>query len=210
LLSEEKPQRSIKKVRAAFILAGGNSTRMGADKAFVMLDGRTLLQRALHLARTLTVNVSIVGAASKFQRFAPVVEDIFPGCGPLGGIHAALRSSGAELNLMLAVDVPFLPAELLGHLMARAESNPEMMAIVPRTGQGWQPLCAVYRHEFANAAEAAIRAGNYKIDAVFAGIRVKAVEDVELAEWGFSPQVFCNVNTQKELAAANESLAQVK
>ena len=195
---------------AAFILAGGKSSRMGADKAFVVLHGRTLLEHALNLARTLTPDVTIVGAAPKFQRFGPVVEDVFPGCGPLGGIHAALRSSRADLNLMLAVDVPFLPVELLGRLVARAESNPEMMAIVPRTGQGWQPLCAVYRRAFADAAEAAIRAGNYKIDALFTSVRVKAVEEAELAEWGVSPQVFCNVNTQQELAAANESLAQVK
>lgn len=195
---------------AAFILAGGKSSRMGTDKAFVTLDGRTLLERALDLARTITPDVMIVGAASKFRRFGTVVEDVFPHCGPLGGIHAALRSSGAELNLMLAVDVPFLPVELLRGLIARAESNPEMMAIVPRTDQGWQPLCAVYRREFADAAEAALRAGNYKIDAVFASVRVLAVDEPELAECGFSAQVFCNVNTPQELSAANESLAQVK
>lgn len=195
---------------AAFILAGGKSTRMGTDKAFVMLEGRTFLERALDLARTITPDVMIVGAASKFRRFGTVVEDIFPGCGPLSGIHAALRSSGAELNLMLAVDVPFLPVELLRRLIARAESNPEMMAIVPRTDQGWQPLCAVYRREFADAAEAALRAGNYKIDTVFSGVRVQAVDEAELAEWGFSAQVFCNVNTPQELSAANESLAQLK
>ncbi len=204
------PQGPNKTACAAFILAGGKSSRMGTDKAFVMLDGCTLLERAFDLARTLTANVSIVGAASKFQRFSRAVEDIFPGCGPLGGIHAALRSSEAELNLILAMDVPFLPAELLRRLMARAESNPEMIAIVPRTGQGWQPLCAVYRREFADAAESAIRAGNYKIDAAFAKLRIQGVEEAELAEWGFAPQVFCNVNTQDELAAASESLAQVK
>jgi molybdenum cofactor guanylyltransferase len=195
---------------AAFILAGGKSSRMGRDKAFVILEGRTLLQRALDLVRTVTPDVTIVGAASKFRQFGPVVEDIFPGCGPLAGIHAALRSSRSELNLILAVDVPFLPVELLGRLVARAESNSGMMAIVPRTGHGWQPLCAVYRREFADAAESAIRAGNYKIDAAFAKLRIQGVEEAELAEWGFSPQVFCNVNTPQELTEANESLAQLK
>ena len=88
---------------AAFVLAGGKSTRMGSDKAFVMLEGRTLLTRALELARTVSDNVRIVGSAEKFAAFAPVVEDVFRECGPLGGIHAALRASSAELNLMLAV-----------------------------------------------------------------------------------------------------------
>ena len=92
----------------AFILAGGKSTRMGTDKAFVEYDGRTLLARALDLARSVTPDVRIVGSAEKFAPFAPVVEDIFCDCGPLGGIHAALRSSPTELNVMLAVDTPFV------------------------------------------------------------------------------------------------------
>ena len=72
----------------AFILAGGKSTRMGADKAFVEYDGRTLLARALDLARSITHDVRIVGSPERFAPFAPVVEDIFRDCGPLGGIHA--------------------------------------------------------------------------------------------------------------------------
>src|ERR1700674_299348 len=86
----------------AFILAGGKSTRMGADKAFVEYEGRTLLARTLDLARSVTAEVFIVGSKQKFAPFAPVVEDVFCDCGPLGGIHAALRASHTELNLMLA------------------------------------------------------------------------------------------------------------
>ena len=76
----------------AFVLAGGKSTRMRADKAFVSLDGRTLLARALDIARCVTQDVRIVGDPHKFATFGPTVEDVFPNCGPLGGIHAALRS----------------------------------------------------------------------------------------------------------------------
>src|SRR5580693_7685720 len=108
---------------AAFILAGGKSTRMGTDKAFVTLNGRTLLARLLEVVRSVTTDVCIVGDTAKFSAFAPVVEDVFPGCGPLGGIHAALRASAAELNLILAVDVPFVPAALLRYLMERARSS---------------------------------------------------------------------------------------
>ena len=63
---------------------------------------------ALDLARSVTFDVRIVGSQEKFAPFAPVVEDIFPDCGPLGGIHAALRASSTELNMMLAVDMPFV------------------------------------------------------------------------------------------------------
>ena len=189
---------------AAFILAGGKSTRMGTDKAFVMLDGCTLLARALELAQAAVSDVRIVGDRAKFGAFAPVVEDVFPGCGPLGGIHAALRASEAELNLILAVDVPFVTPALLQYLMQRARERASATATVARSGERWQPLCAVYRREFANAAEMALRAGRYKIDALFQEDRTQVITENELQAAGFSPDVFRNLNTLDELASASD------
>ena len=184
---------------AAFILAGGKSTRMGTDKAFVTLNGRTLLARLLEVVRSVTTDVCIVGDTAKFSAFAPVVEDVFPGCGPLGGIHAALRASKAELNLILAVDVPFVSFALLQFLMAQAR-NSGASVTVPRINQGWQPLCAIYRREFADAAETALRAGRYRIDALFDQVQVIAEEALEAA--GFSSNIFRNLNTKEDLEAA--------
>ena len=186
---------------SVFILAGGKSTRMGADKAFVTLDGRTLLARALELARSLTPDVRIVGDPAKFVPFAPVVEDIFRECGPLGGIHAALRASQTELNLILAVDVPFVSAALLQYLIARARNSGNATVTVARAGGGWQPLCAVYRREFADVAEEALRAGRYKIDKLFEPAHAQLITEEELKAAGFSSKMFCNLNTQEELEA---------
>ncbi len=184
---------------AAFILAGGKSTRMGADKAFMMLDRRTLLARALELARTVTADVRIVGDRAKFAAFAPVVEDVFRECGPLGGIHAALRASSAEWNLMLAVDVPFVSPALLEYLIKRARSSSAVVTVA-RAGGGWQPLGGVYRREFADSAEQALRGGHYKIDALFDAAQVMVIEEKELEAAGFSPAMFRNLNTAAELA----------
>ncbi len=188
---------------AVFVLAGGKSTRMRSDKAFMMLDGRTLLARALELARSVTEDVHVVGSAEKFAAFAPVVEDLFRECGPLGGIHAGLRASAAELNLMLAVDVPFVPAALLRYLVSQARGS-DAIATVPRVG-GWQPLCAVYRREFGEVAEKALQGGRYRINALFSEIRVQAIEEEELALAGFSASSFRNLNTPQELEAAREA-----
>jgi molybdenum cofactor guanylyltransferase len=186
---------------AAFILAGGKSTRMGTDKAFVVLDGRTLLARALESARTVTSEVRIVGSAEKFAAFAPVVEDIFPGCGPLGGIHAALRTSPSELNLMLAVDLPFVSFALLQFLLTSAR-NSSATVTVPRIVEGWQPLCAIYRRDFADLAEKALRAGRYKIDVLFEQERIQIIGEEQLESAGFSENMFRNLNTPEELASA--------
>ena len=187
---------------AAFILAGGKSTRMGADKAFVMLDGCTLLAKALELAHAVTADVRVVGEAAKFAAFAPVVEDVFRERGPLGGIHAALRASAAELNLVLAVDVPFVTGPLLRYLIARARRSGAVVTL-PRAGVGWQPLCAVYRREFADVAEKALREGRYKIDALFDAAQTQGIDEAELGAAGFTPGMFRNLNTREELAKAN-------
>jgi molybdenum cofactor guanylyltransferase len=176
--------------------------RMGADKAFVTLEGRTLLARSVSLARSVTGDVWVVGNAEKFREFAPVVEDVFRGCGPLGGIHAALRASGAELNLILAVDVPFVSSEFLLFLIARGRTS-NAVVTVTRTGGGWQPLCAVYRREFADAAEKALRAGRYKIDALFEAGKTQVISEEELTAGGFSAEMFRNLNTPNELAEAS-------
>ena len=188
----------------AFILAGGNSTRMGRDKAFVMLQGRTLLARALEVCRTVTSDVPIVGDRKKFAPFAPVVEDVFPGCGPLAGIHAGLRDSETDWNVVLAVDLPFVSPALLLFLVAQARES-RAMVTVPRAGEGWQPLCAIYRRAFADAAETALRAGRYKIDAMFDESLIRPVGEEDLRRAGFSPEVFRNLNTPKELAEARNS-----
>jgi len=187
---------------AAFILTGGKSTRMGVDKAFVEIGGRTLLARALDSARSVTPDVRIVGDPAKFLPYAPVVADVFRGCGPLGGIHGALRASPAELNVILAVDVPFVSPALLQYLTERARASVATVTVV-HAGGGWQPLCAVYRREFADAAEIALRAGRYKIDALFEPTRTQSITEQELESAGFSPKMFRNLNTPEELKAAD-------
>jgi molybdopterin-guanine dinucleotide biosynthesis protein A len=186
----------------AFILAGGKSTRMGADKAFVEYGGRTLLARALDLARSVTSEVRIVGSAEKFALFAPVVEDMFCDCGPLGGIHAALRASRTELNVMLAVDMPFVSWAFLQYLISQAGSAPEAAVVIPRGNGNWQPLCAIYRREFASGAEDALRAGRNRIDPLFNVVRTRVIAEEELEGAGFSTALFRNVNTPEELSKA--------
>lgn len=185
-----------------FVLAGGKSSRMGEDKAFVEFGGKTLLDRALTVMGAVCERVAIVGDPAKFEACASskceaVVADIFRGCGPLGGIHTALEHSSADLNLMLAVDMPFVSRELLAFLLAAAGET-DAMVTVPRAGNGLQPLCAVYRREFCGVAEQALRAGKYKIDAAFASVSIRVIDEGELAAAGFSGQSFFNVNTQQD------------
>jgi molybdopterin-guanine dinucleotide biosynthesis protein A len=188
--------------RAGYVLAGGKSLRMGADKAFLEIGGRTLLERAVNVVDLVCGEVAVVGDPAKFGT-AEAVADVFPGCGPLGGIHAALVHSSAELSLMLAVDMPFVSRELLAFLFAVAEGEGNHAIVtVPRIGKGLQPLCAVYRREFAVVAEQALREGKYKIDAAFSSVSTRVIEASELEASGFSERNFFNVNTPQDCRAA--------
>jgi len=182
---------------AAFVLAGGKSTRMGKDKAFLELGGRTLLAHALDLAGTVARDVRIVGEANKFAAFGSVVEDVYHERGPLGGIHAALASTTTELNLMLAVDLPFLQPEFLKYLISEARKTGALVT-VPRVGGGLQPLCAVYRRAFAEVAERSLQEGRNKIDPLFAEVETRVLGEEDLSRAGFSEGMFRNLNTPEE------------
>ena len=191
---------------AAFVLAGGKSSRMGhaINKSFMLLEGRSLLDRALALAASVTPSARIVGP-QKLAAYGDVVEDVYADHGPLAGIHTALASSPAELNLILAVDMPFVDSRFLAYLVSEARKC-RAWVTVPRTDRGWQPLCAVYRRQFAAAAEPALREGRNKIDALFAQVETRVIEEDELIAAGFSAAMFRNLNTPQEFAGAAEAM----
>lgn len=188
----------------AFVLAGGKSSRMGSDKAFLRLGDETLLSRALKLAGAVAGEVRIVGGANKFAGFGQVIEDVYRDRGPLGGIHGALLSSATELNLILAVDLPFVVPEFLEYLLFQARESGAMIT-VPRVAGGLQPLCAAYRRGFAKVAEQSLRQGKNKIDSLFAAAETRVIEEDEWMRAGFSAEIFRNLNTPEELEEAKRS-----
>jgi len=191
--------------RAGFVLAGGKSSRMGTDKALLNFAGQTLLDRALAVMKAACGSAAIVGDPVTLANFGRVIEDVFHSCGPLGGIHAALAASSAEFNAILAVDLPFVSSELIACLFAAAEDSAAIVT-VPKTRTGFQPLCAVYRRAFCATAERALRAGHYKVDAAFANLPLRIVEESELARSGFSENDFFNVNSADQLRVAVDRL----
>ena len=172
---------------------------MGSDKAELRLSGAPLLEIATRKALALTSQVYVVGPKPKFGSEA--IEDIFPDRGPLGGIHAALSASHTALNLMLAVDLPFVPLEFLQLLQHRAERSGALV-VVPRTPSGWQPLCAIYRTQFRELAEQSLNAGHNKIDSLFASASVEVLDESDLKTAGFTPAIFDNLNTPEDFARA--------
>ncbi len=130
---------------------------MGRDKAGLLLDGRTLLEHALQVVREACGSAGILGSRELYGDYgAEVVEDIYPGCGPLGGIHAALSHSKTRFNLIIAVDTPFLSADFLRFMVERAVESAAVVT-TPEIAGYRQPLCSVYGQDFLTIAEAALR-----------------------------------------------------
>jgi len=102
---------------------------------------------------------------------------------------------------MLAVDMPLVPTELLKKLLSVANES-QAVVTVPQTSDGLQPLCAVYRKEFAMFAEKALRGDDYKIDHLFEQVETRLVTEAEIEKWGYTSQVFMNLNTPDDLRDA--------
>lgn len=161
----------------AFVLAGGQSTRMGRDKALLRLHGQTLLELALEKLRTLGFSPRIVGSRPDLSAFAAVIPDLHPQVGPLGGIEAALAASDAEQNLFLPVDLPWLPGEFLLWMIERVDQT-NALATVPRLQGRPQPLCAVYHRALLSYAQAVIADGDPKV--MHAVDRAASVTDLRI------------------------------
>jgi molybdopterin-guanine dinucleotide biosynthesis protein A len=173
---------------------------MGFDKALLSFRSQTLLARALEMVAAVAGKVFIVGPRERYALYGDVVEDVYAGCGPLSGIHAALYATETDLNLILSVDMPLMTTEFLGWLLEQARSASELI-LVPDALGGQQPLCAVYRRPLLAVAEQALKSGDYKIGHLFPLVPTRYIPEAEICEAGFSPEIFRNVNTAEEYEA---------
>ena len=181
--------------RAGYVLVGGNSSRMGRDKASLPFHGTTLAQSVAETVRAAAGTVSLVGSPHRHAFLGyPIVPDVYAGEGPLGGILTALRQSTADWNLIVACDMPRLSAGFLGELLDAAESC-ECDALVPAGPSGrLEPLCAVYHRRSWQGLYCAFAGGVRKIAVALKGVRA--------VTWP-APEVsyFQNVNTPEDWAA---------
>lgn len=143
---------------AGFVLAGGQSSRMGGDKALVEINGDPLLAHALRTLRDAGLNASIAGGQPALAAFAPLIEDTRKGQGPLSGICSALASTEAEWAVFISVDLPLLPASLLEYLLQHARITGNAVT-VPSVNGFAQTFPAVLKRSTLPALERELAAG---------------------------------------------------
>ncbi len=191
---------------AGFILAGGQSSRMGRDKALLEFAGVPLLVRTARLLEPRVASVTVIGPPERYAALRlRVVPDDQPGVGPLGGIATALRLSSPEWNLLVGCDLPYLTGEWLDWLIGRALAS-KADALVPETERGLEPLCAIYHRGCAPALAASLARGVRKVTDAVAGLALERVTPAEWKPFDVDGALFKNMNTPADYEEARARL----
>jgi molybdopterin-guanine dinucleotide biosynthesis protein A len=184
------------------ILAGGSSSRLGRNKAFIEIAGQLLIERVVEQVRAVVGEVRLVTNSPKQFAFLrlPMVRDIYQGIGTLGGLHAGLSAIRTEYGLVAGCDMPFLNPDLLRYIVSRRIGYDVVM---PRMGQHYEPLHAIYAKRCLPGIEQAISSGRRRILHACVGMRVRWVRTSQVALYDPHCLSFFNVNTAGDVARMN-------
>ena len=187
------------------ILAGGHARRLGGlNKAGLILQpgGASVLDRQLaRLRRVVDRIIIIANDAARFgDAGVPVIPDVVPGHGALGGLYTAVHA-GTEWTLVVACDMPFVSEPLLAHLVSVGKSSD---IAIPRTARGYEPLCATYSRRSAVELRRLIEEKRFRLSDVarIPGLTIREVGSDELERFGPEDVLFFNLNTPDDHARA--------
>lgn len=194
-----------------YVMAGGASTRFGFDKARAELNKESMLVRMCGLVRGVTGSVSVV---APFGRYADsgerIVDDHWPGEGPLGGIITALMDARARNHqhgwcLIVGCDMPFLTEDWLRFLVQRAEASAADV-VLPVSGGRPEPLCACWRTRAAEILRRAFERGVRKVMDGASHSKVEVLDEKDWKRFDKTERLFWNMNTPSEYEEARHIL----
>ena len=182
------------------VLAGGESRRMGREKAWLPWGRLTLIEHVVETLRPVTDEVIVaVKDATKFRHLhATVVEDLVPDAHALGGIYTGLRAASTQRCFVCACDAPFLNMGLLRLLMEQADGYDLVM---PRSAVGLEPLHALYARSALPAIEAQLRQRRWDLRALVPLVRARVIEAAVWRPYDSEGRCFLNLNSREEYAA---------
>jgi molybdopterin-guanine dinucleotide biosynthesis protein A len=186
------------------ILAGGQATRYGGlPKGLVRVGGARVIDRVAHALAATTDELLLIAndpAAGNWLPGIRLASDVRPGCGSLGGIHAALIHAGGPA-LVVAWDMPFVPAPLLARLR---ELGQQADVAVPESDsrRGVEPLCAYYTPACIAPIERRLDAGDRRVIGFYDDVRVARLVAHDVRRFGDPAHLFMNINTPDELTLA--------
>jgi molybdenum cofactor guanylyltransferase len=181
----------------AIILAGGMSRRMGINKALIFYHGKPLIQYSIDLALRFTKDIFISSSHDGLKSFGfKVVQDILPVSAPLSGIHAGLRESNTDWNLILTCDMPNVSEDVIRYLINNMGKDTTL--VLPGHGEYVEPLCGLYHRNLVPVIESCFRQQEYAPLDLFGKVKYKilSVEGIINADPSF---IFRNMNEKRDL-----------
>ena len=188
-------------MHSAAILTGGRASRFaGRDKGALTVNGRPILERQIAELGQITSNILMVGGPPPVRPVhgARYIADRVPGCGPLGGLHAALTEALGDAIIVVACDMPYISAALLRYMLALTGGAD---GVVPRTEDGYHPLCAAYTRACIEPIARRLADGRLKMTDLFDDLRVRIVTAEEIDAFGDCRRLLANVNTPAEYSS---------
>ena len=191
---------------SGLILAGGKSRRMGANKAFLEVGGRPIIERVIEQVALVSQEILLLtNTPDEYAHLGyPTVPDVYPGQGSLIGIYSGLKAASHPVGLVVACDMPFLDASLLRYMISLAPGHD---VVVPRTEQGVEPLHALYSKTCLPAMEGLLQRDTLKVIAFYSQVRVRYVEQAEIETLDPQHLSFFNVNSPADLQWARRMAA---
>ena len=188
---------------SGIVLAGGQSRRLGTDKAFIEIDKVPLIGRVVNQLRPICDDVLIVtNDPGPYRGLGlPLVGDIWPGMGPLGGIYSGLLAIRHSQALVVGCDMPFLDPRLLRFMILLSAGYD---AVVPRIGDLLEPLHAVYSRTCLSPIESLLRTGNLRIVDLLSQVQVRYLTESEINLFDPHHLSLFNINTPEDLARAQK------
>ena len=222
-----------KAIVVGYVLAGGASSRFGRDKALARLGAKTVLERTCDLVHAVTGNATVIVPPRRYEfPQLTMLDDRWPGEGPLGGIVTALLAteatgSGEEWNLILSCDMPFLTRDWLNYTIERAlagasesrslaslgmtptgtqgateNAGRDAEVIVPQSDHGLEPLCACWRTSAVSKLQNAFDGGVRKVTEAMKRLRMEVLDETHWKRFDTAGRLFWNMNTQQDYQEA--------
>jgi len=187
---------------AGVILAGGASSRFGSNKALAELSGRPVISHTADILNKLFQERLLITNTPHIYEFLNwnTTPDLYPGEGPLAGIHSALATIKAKRAFIAGCDMPFLNQKLIRHL---CQAVIGCDAAIPRHCRGIEPLYAAYDKNILAELERSLRSGDRKVSLFLERIRVRWVDEQEILGLGMDLTTFYNINRPADLAACS-------
>lgn len=188
---------------AGVILAGGKSSRFGSNKALALVKGKPMIRHAMDMLETLFPEHLLVTNSPEEYSFTGwnITPDIYPGCGPLAGIHAALTRVKSEKIFVVGCDMPYIKAEVIRFICDRYDNNAD--AVIPETSNGLEPLHGLYHKNCIEQLSTDLQLGQRRVHQFFAKMKTVIIPWEQIALLDPEQTSFQNINHLHDLSSPN-------